>query len=66
MVLRKFERIHLAPSQEAVWTTTLTRRDLANWDVSAQDWTVTPYPKTIYVGNSSRKLPLQASLPKAQ
>ncbi|KAE8349450.1 putative beta-glucosidase A [Aspergillus coremiiformis] len=66
VVLRKFDRLHLAPSQEVVWTTTLNRRDLANWDVAAQNWVITPYPKNIYVGNSSRKLPLKASLPKAQ
>ncbi|KAB8078558.1 putative beta-glucosidase A [Aspergillus leporis] len=65
VVLRKFDRFHLAPSQEVVWTTTLARRDLANWDVAAQDWVITSYPKRVYVGNSSRKLPLHASLPKA-
>nr|QLJ82605.1 beta-1, 4-glucosidase T2 [Aspergillus fresenii]QLJ82606.1 beta-1, 4-glucosidase T2 [Aspergillus fresenii] len=62
-VLRKFDRLHLGPSQEVVWATTLTRRDLSNWDVAAQDWVITKYPKKVFVGSSSRKLPLQGSLP---
>ncbi|KAE8149638.1 putative beta-glucosidase A [Aspergillus avenaceus] len=66
VVLRKFERLYLEASQQQVWTTTLTRRDLANWDVAAQNWVITSHTKTIYVGNSSRKLPLQASLPHVQ
>ncbi|EAW08156.1 beta-glucosidase [Aspergillus clavatus NRRL 1] len=66
VVLRKFDRIHLAPGEQKVWTTTLTRRDLANWDVEAQDWVITKYPKRVYVGSSSRKLPLRAPLPRVQ
>ncbi|PWY72425.1 hypothetical protein BO70DRAFT_297934 [Aspergillus heteromorphus CBS 117.55] len=66
IVLRKFDRITLQPSEEYEWTTTLTRRDLSNWDVAAQDWIVTSYPKKVYVGSSSRKLPLRASLPTVQ
>ncbi|PKY04238.1 beta-glucosidase-related glycosidase [Aspergillus campestris IBT 28561] len=62
-VLRKFERLHLAPSQQVVWSTTLSRRDLSNWDVQKQDWVITPYHKEIFVGSSSRQLPLHASLP---
>ncbi|KAL5357941.1 putative beta-glucosidase A [Aspergillus floccosus] len=63
-VLRKFERLHLAPGEQKVWTTTLNRRDLANWDVVAQDWKITRYAKTIFVGTSSRKLPLAGRLPR--
>lgn len=66
IVLRKFDRLHLAPGQQVVWSTTLSRRDLANWDVAAQDWIVTPYCKDVYVGSSSRKLPLRAQLPRVQ
>lgn len=65
-VLRKFERLHLAPSQQVVWSTTLSRRDLSNWDVQKQDWVITPYHKEIFVGSSSRQLPLHASLPAVQ
>ncbi|ODM23820.1 putative beta-glucosidase A [Aspergillus cristatus] len=66
VVLRNFDRITLQPGQEVVWSTTLTRRDLANWDVAAQDWAITQYPKKVFVGSSSRKLPLRASLPRVQ
>ena len=66
VVLRDFDRIHLAPGQKVVWSTTLTRRDLSNWDVAAQDWVITKYPKKVHVGSSSRKLPLKAMLPQVQ
>lgn len=46
-----------------MWSTTLNRRDLSNWDVTAQDWVITKYAKKVFVGSSSRKLPLQGSLP---
>lgn len=61
-VLRGFDRITLAPGQQTLWTTTLTRRDISNWDPVTQNWVVTNYTKTVYVGNSSRNLPLQAPL----
>lgn len=66
VALRNFDRLHLAPGQKVVWKTTLTRRDLSNWDTSAQNWAITKYPKTVFVGSSSRRLPLRASLPHAQ
>ena len=62
-VLRGFDRLHsVAPGQTVVFTATLTRRDLSNWDTAAQDWVVSDYAKTVYVGPSSRKLPLSAAL----
>ena len=62
-VLRGFDRLpSIAPGQTVVFSATLTRRDLSNWDVAAQDWTVTDHAKTVYVGSSSRKLPLSAQL----
>lgn len=64
VVLRSFDRITLAPGQQFQWTATLTRRDISNWDPASQNWFVSEYPKTVYVGSSSRKLPLQAPLPK--
>ena len=65
-VLRAFDRVTIAPGQTLQWTTTLTRRDLSSWDVAAQNWVVTDAPKKVYVGNSSRKLPLSADLPCVQ
>ncbi|ODM14828.1 hypothetical protein SI65_09822 [Aspergillus cristatus] len=66
VVLRSFNCITLGPSQATEWATTLTRRDLANWDTKARHWIITPYTKKVYVGSSSRKLPLRAALPKVQ
>ncbi|EFQ98009.1 beta-glucosidase 1 [Nannizzia gypsea CBS 118893] len=63
IVLRGFDRIRLAPGQRFRWRTTLTRRDVSNWDPASQDWVMTEHPKIVYVGSSSRKLPLQAPLP---
>ncbi|KAJ5157300.1 beta-glucosidase A [Penicillium canariense] len=65
-VLRAFDRVTIAPGQKLQWTTTLTRRDLSNWDVATQNWAITSAPKKVYVGNSSRKLPLSAELPSVQ
>lgn len=66
VALRNFDRLHLSPGQKVVWKTSLTRRDLANWDTVAQDWTITKFPKKVFVGSSSRRLPLQARLPPVQ
>ncbi|KAF9886936.1 hypothetical protein FE257_010677 [Aspergillus nanangensis] len=62
VVLRKFERLHISPSKQVVWSTTLNRRDLSNWDVVSQDWVISPYDKSVHVGSSSRKLKLHAPL----
>lgn len=66
VVLRDFDRLHIAPGQSVEWSTTLTRRDISNWDVTADDWVISQYPKTAYVGSSSRQLHLQAALPQVQ
>ncbi|KAF5582297.1 beta-glucosidase [Fusarium pseudoanthophilum] len=62
-VLRGFDRIeNIAPGQSAIFNAQLTRRDLSNWDTNAQNWVITDHPKTVWVGSSSRKLPLSAKL----
>jgi beta-glucosidase len=61
-VLRGFGRLSLGAGEETQWTATLTRRDVSNWDTVRQNWIVTNYTKTVYVGNSSRNLPLQQTL----
>lgn len=62
-VLRGFDRLRgVAPGQTVVFSATLTRRDLSVWDTECQDWVVSDLPKTVYVGSSSRKLPLSAAL----
>ncbi|KAJ5774391.1 hypothetical protein N7457_009287 [Penicillium paradoxum] len=65
-VLRQFDRVTIAAGETVQWTTTLTRRDVSNWDVVSQNWVISDAPKKIYVGNSSRKLPLHAELPSVQ
>ncbi|KAK3358051.1 glycoside hydrolase family 3 protein [Lasiosphaeria hispida] len=62
VVLRGFDRIRIEPGQTAQFRVPLTRRDLSNWDTAAQDWVISNYPKTVYVGRSSRKLDLSAPL----
>ncbi|KAK5989845.1 putative beta-glucosidase A [Cladobotryum mycophilum] len=63
-VLRGFDRIErIAPGQSVVFKAELTRRDISNWDSVAQNWVVTEYPKKVWVGRSSRDLPLSAALP---
>ncbi|KAJ4010586.1 beta-glucosidase [Fusarium irregulare] len=62
-VLRGFERLeNIAPGESAKFTAQLTRRDLSNWDVNSQNWVITDHAKKIWVGSSSRNLPLSATL----
>ncbi|KAL2022532.1 hypothetical protein VTK56DRAFT_5139 [Thermocarpiscus australiensis] len=63
VVLRAFDRIRIDPGRTAQFRATLTRRDLSNWDPVVQDWVVSNYTKTAYVGRSSRKLDLSVVLP---
>lgn len=62
VVLRNFERLSIQPGMSATFTADVTRRDLSNWDTTSQNWVISKYPKTAYVGSSSRKLPLSAKL----
>ncbi|KAI5309259.1 hypothetical protein KEM55_003665 [Ascosphaera atra] len=64
VVLREFDRIPVQPGVPRTWRTTLTRRDISNWDPVSQNWVITPHEKHIYVGRSSRDLPLEAKLPQ--
>ncbi|KAL8660830.1 MAG: hypothetical protein Q9202_006157 [Teloschistes flavicans] len=62
LVLRNFERLSIQPKGSATFTADITRRDISNWDTNAQNWVVSSSPKTVYVGSSSRNLPLSAAL----
>lgn len=62
VALRQFDKFSIAPGASETFTAQLTRRDLSNWDSLAQDWFISTYTKTVYVGSSSRKLPLSAVL----
>ncbi|KAL1901255.1 beta-glucosidase [Ceratocystis pirilliformis] len=61
-VLRGFDRLTIEPGSSVTFSANITRRDLSNWCVVSQDWVITRYPKTVYVGSSSRNLPLKANL----
>ncbi|RAL64665.1 hypothetical protein DID88_001698 [Monilinia fructigena] len=62
VVLRAFDDIDLEPHESGYFTYAITRRDISNWDPVTQNWVISPYPKKIYVGSSSRNLVLSGTL----
>ena len=62
VVLRNFASLPIAKGETVTWTADIQRRDLANWDAVTQDWVIRDGHKTVFVGSSSRKLPLSATL----
>ena len=62
IVLRGFQRLSIQPNEMATFTADIMRRDISNWDTTSQNWIISDAPKTVYVGRSSRKLDLSASL----
>ncbi|KAI1841675.1 hypothetical protein JX266_012140 [Neoarthrinium moseri] len=60
--LRGFEKITLSPGHSATVDFDLTRRDLSIWDTTSQEWLLQKGQYSIYVGSSSRDLPLTSSL----
>ncbi|KAH8590005.1 glycoside hydrolase family 3 protein [Bisporella sp. PMI_857] len=62
LVLRGFQRLSIDAGQSVVFTADILRRDLSNWDPVKQDWVITNHTKMVYVGPSSRNLPLSQVL----
>ena len=60
-VLRGFDRITIAAGSTATFTTDLLRKDISVWDTTSQNWIQVSNPM-IYVGASSRNLPLSGTL----
>lgn len=60
--LRGFDKVAIAAGASATVTFPLTRKDLSVWDTTAQKWKLQQGNYTIYVGSSSRELPLQSFL----
>ncbi|KPM40481.1 putative beta-glucosidase M [Neonectria ditissima] len=60
--LRGFEKPQIAAGETTTVTFDLTRRDLSVWDVVAQKWGLQSGSYQVYVGASSRDLPLTGSL----
>ncbi|KAI0835106.1 glycoside hydrolase family 3 protein [Hypoxylon sp. FL0890] len=60
--LRGFAKPVLQPGESTTVDFALTRRDLSTWDVVAQNWQLQGGDYRIYVGSSSRDLPLTGTL----
>lgn len=60
--LRGFEKTVLAAGEEATVSFALTRKDLSTWDVVAQKWQLQSGSYGLWVGSSSRDLPLTGTL----
>ncbi|KAF3914881.1 Beta-glucosidase [Dactylellina cionopaga] len=61
-VLRGFKRISVDAGGSTNVIFDIFRRDIARWDVVKRDWVVSKAVKKVYVGRSSRDLPLVANL----
>lgn len=59
--LRGFEKVKLDKGDSLEIPFEITRRDLSVWDVVKQDWVLQSGNYTIFVGGSSRNLPLNES-----
>lgn len=60
--LRGFAKPTIQPGETATVEFELTRRDLSGWDVAAQAWRLYVGDYKLWVGASSRDLPLESSL----
>jgi beta-glucosidase len=60
--LKNFQRVTLNPGQASTVQFTVTARDLAIWDTTANAWRTPAGSYTIAIGNSSRNTPLVGSL----
>ncbi|KAM3086204.1 hypothetical protein ACMFMG_000341 [Clarireedia jacksonii] len=60
--LRGFEKVTIPVGESATVQFDLTRRDLSEWSVVDQSWVLQQGAYQIYVGSSSRDLPLTGTL----
>jgi beta-glucosidase len=60
--LRGFSKVQILKGQTVTVEFDLTRKDLSQWDVVAQNWGLQQGTYEIYVGASSRNLPLSGKL----
>jgi beta-glucosidase len=56
--LRGFEKVFIEPGQTVTVQYGLCRKDLSTWDVEAQSWKLAKGEVDVFVGASSRDLPL--------
>ncbi|KAK0649421.1 glycoside hydrolase family 3 protein [Cercophora newfieldiana] len=62
-VLRGFDDVALAPGETKMVKFELTRRDISNWNTTSQNWEIWSKPKFVFVGSSSNRIRLNATLP---
>lgn len=60
--LRGFDKMRIVAGETVPVAFPLTRRDLSVWDVTAQQWHLQEGEYKLYVGRSSRDLPLTGKL----
>ncbi|KAK3672828.1 hypothetical protein LTR78_007181 [Recurvomyces mirabilis] len=60
--LRGFERLSIQPNTTTTFHVDITRRDVSSWDPVMQDWFRQNATQRVFVGSSSRDLPLQGVL----
>jgi beta-glucosidase len=60
--LVQFQRVSLRPGTSANLSLHVTSQALSSWSTAAQQWLVGAGPRTVYVGPSSRTLPLQTTV----
>ncbi|RAH50363.1 beta-glucosidase [Aspergillus brunneoviolaceus CBS 621.78] len=60
--LRGFDKVNVPVGETVAVSFSLTRRDLSTWNVEAQAWELQTGEYQVYVGRSSRDLPLTGAL----
>ncbi|KFY11336.1 hypothetical protein V491_07248 [Pseudogymnoascus sp. VKM F-3775] len=60
--LRGFDKVEIAPGKSKTVRFTLLRRDLSDWNVVEQAWVLQQGKYPVWVGASSRNLPLSGEL----
>lgn len=61
-LLRGFEKVEVAPGESRTVKFSLMRRDLSEWNVVEQAWVLQQGAYKMWVGASSRNLPLEGEL----
>jgi beta-glucosidase len=59
--LVQFQRVELAPGQSRDLTLSVDPHWLSSWSSAGQQWVLGTGPRTVYVGSSSRDLPITAT-----
>ena len=60
--LRGFEKVEIQPGESETVRFSLTRRDLSEWNVEVQEWVLQQGTYGVWVGASSRDLPLSGEV----